>query len=328
MKQVVLGIDIGGTYTKFGFVEESGVCLKDDFIKSDNYNDFDIFLEYLHTEIEESLKSLKEKVQIVGVGIGAANGNYYRGTIEHAPNLKWKGIVPIADKIKDYFSNVPVVVTNDANAAAIGEMMYGGAKGLQHFVVITLGTGLGSGIVVNGEVVYGNDGFAGELGHINVKHRGRQCKCGGKGCLETYVSATGIKRTVFKLMAESIMDSELRQLSFNEMTAKIIAEAARKGDKLAIKAFELTGRILGVKLADTVANTSPEAIFLFGGLAKSGELLFEPTRKHLEETLFPIYRGKVKLLASSLTEANAAVLGSAALVWHNLKNTKPMAATI
>lgn len=318
MTEVVIGIDIGGTFTKFGIVDRDGNCLKENFTSTDKYTEFDVYLEHLHTEIEELIGSINEDISIKGVGIGAPNGNYYQGTIEHAPNLNWKGIIPFVERLKEYFPGLPVVLTNDANAAAIGEMIYGGAKNMDNFIVITLGTGLGSGIVVSGNVVYGHDGFAGELGHVNVKHRGRFCGCGKRGCLETYVSATGIKRTVFKLLAEMVETSELRDISFNDLTAKMISEAAKKGDKIALEAFEITGRILGVKIADAVACTSPEAIFVFGGLSQAGELIFQPTIKNMEENLFPIYKGKVKVLPSQLQDANAAVLGASALAWKEL----------
>ncbi|MCG8697571.1 MAG: ROK family protein [Bacteroidales bacterium] len=319
MKDVVLGIDIGGTYTKYGIVDKEGNCLVDNFTSTDKYNELDAYLENLHTEIEETIATLTQKVNVKGIGIGAPNGNFYTGTIENAPNLNWKGTVYLVDKLKDYFPNLPIVMTNDANAAAIGEMIYGGAKDMRHFVVITLGTGLGSGIVVDGKVVYGHDGFAGELGHINVKHRGRRCGCGKRGCLETYVSATGIKRTIFKLLAENVYTGDLKEISYNDLTAKMISEAAKKGDPIACDAFEITGRILGVKLADAVATTSPEAIFLLGGLAKAGDLLFEPTRRYMEESLFPIYKNKIALLPSELQDANAAILGAGALAWNELR---------
>lgn len=319
MREVVIGIDIGGTFTKYGIIDKDGQCLIDNFTSTDKYMEFEVYLENLHTEIEESLASLNETVAVKAVGIGAPNGNYYRGTIENAPNLNWKGIVPFVEKFQTFFPNIPMVLTNDANAAAMGEMIYGGAKGMKDFIVITLGTGLGSGIVVDGNIVYGYDGFAGELGHINVKHRGRQCKCGKRGCLETYVSATGVKRTVLKLMAERIYDSELRDISFTDLTAKMISESAKKGDKIALEAFEMTGRILGVKLADAVTCTSPEAIFLFGGLTQAGDLLMKPTLKYMEENLFPVYQGKVKLVLSDLKETNAAVLGASALAWKELE---------
>jgi glucokinase len=318
MTEVVIGIDIGGTFTKFGIVDRDGNCLKENFTSTDKFSELDVYLEHLHTEIEELINSINNDITIKGVGIGAPNGNYYNGTIEHAPNLNWKGIIPFVERLKEYFPGLPVVLTNDANAAAIGEMIYGGAKGMKDFIVITLGTGLGSGIVVGGNVVYGHDGFAGELGHVNVKHRGRNCGCGKRGCLETYVSATGIKRTVFKLLAERVESSELRDISFNDLTAKMISEAAKKGDKIALEAFQITGRILGVKLADAVACTSPEVIFLFGGLALADNLIFDPTIKNMEENLFPIYKGKVKVLPSQLQDANAAVLGASALAWKEL----------
>jgi glucokinase len=319
MKDVVIGIDVGGTFTKFGIVDKAGKCLIDNYTSTDKYADFDEFLKNLRSEIDQSIKLIDEPIQIKGIGIGAPNGNYNRGTIENAPNLNWSGIVHFTDKLKVYYPDMPIVLTNDANAAAIGEMIYGGAKEMRDFIVITLGTGLGSGIVVNGNLVYGYDGFAGELGHVNVKHRGRECGCGKLGCLEAYVSATGIKRTVFKLLAERIIGSDLRNYSFETLTSKMIYEAAKKGDEIALEAFELTGRTLGVKLADAVACTRPEAIFLLGGLAKAGNFLLEPTRKYMDENLFPIYRGKVKLVLSDLKEANAAVLGASALAWKELQ---------
>ncbi|HBH50163.1 MAG TPA: glucokinase [Bacteroidales bacterium] len=319
MKEVVIGIDIGGTFTKFGIVDKEGNCLKENFTSTDKYTEFEVYLEHLHTEIEELISSINEEIEIKGIGIGAPNGNYYHGTIEHAPNLNWKGTIPFVNKFKEYFPGLPIRLTNDANAAAIGEMIYGGAKNMRDFIVITLGTGLGSGIVVNGNVVYGHDGFAGEMGHLNVKHRGRMCGCGKRGCLETYVSATGIKRTAFKLLAERVDKSELRGISYNDLTSKMISEAAKKGDKIALDAFEMTGRVLGVKLADAVAFSSPKSIFIFGGLAKAGELIFEPTRRYMEENLLPIFKGKVEILPSQLQDANAAVLGASALAWRELQ---------
>jgi glucokinase len=315
MKEVVIGIDIGGTYTKYGIIDREGNCLDEDFISTGTYQDFDAYLENLNSVIENTYQAINDDIVLKGIGIGAPNGNYYKGTIENAPNLNWKGIIPFVDKFKNYYRDIPIVLTNDAKAAALGEMIYGGAKGMKDFVVITLGTGLGSGIIVNGELVYGHSGFAGELGHVNVKLRGRDCGCGRKGCLETYASATGIKRTVFRLMAERTVDSELRKLSFNDLSAKMITEAARKGDPIALEAFEYTGRILGSKLADIVAHTSPEAIFLLGGLSQAKELIIDPTKKWLEENLFPIFKGKVKVLLSSLQDKNVAVLGAAALAW-------------
>jgi glucokinase len=319
MSDVVIGIDLGGTFTKIGFVDKNGQCLSESCISTNKHEDIDEYLKELHQAIEDLVKQMNEPVTIKGIGIGAPNGNYRKGTIENAPNLNWKGIVPFTDKLKNYYPGLPIVLTNDANAAAIGEMIYGGAKQMKDFIVITLGTGLGSGIVVDGNLVYGYDGFAGELGHVNVKHKGRECGCGKLGCLEAYVSATGIKRTVFKLLAERITESELRNYSFEQLTSKMISAAAEKGDAIALEAFDFTGRILGVKLADAVACTRPEAIFLLGGLAKAGNLLLKPTLKYMDENLFPVYRGKVKLLLSDLKDANAAVLGASAMAWKELQ---------
>lgn len=318
MKEVALGIDIGGTFTKYGVVDRQGNCLVENSVSTDFTDDVNEYLNNLNAEIRKSLETITEPIELKGIGIGAPNGNYYNGTIEYAPNLKWKGVVPLAKLVQKIW-NVPVALTNDANAAALGEMIYGGAKNMRNFIVITLGTGLGSGIVVNGDVVYGHDGFAGELGHINVKHDGRVCGCGRKGCLETYVSATGIKRTVYKFLADSMDESELRGVSYNELSAEMITHYAKRGDKIAIQSFEYTGMILGQKLADTIANFSPEAIFLFGGLAKAGDFILQPTKRHMEENLMPIYRGKVKLVLSGLGEINAAVLGASALIWKELE---------
>ncbi len=317
-KQVAIGIDIGGTNTVFGVVDKEGHFLIEEKVKTRDYEEIEVFLAALNEKVRLELRKLNNKIEVLGIGIGAPMGNINKGTIEYAADLPWKGIIPLAALFKQYTS-LPVIVTNDANAAAIGEMIYGGAKGMKNFVVITLGTGLGSGFVVNGELVYGNDGFAGEIGHTSIRpgESNRQCACGRKGCLETYVSATGIKRTVFKLLGDMIDDSPLRALSFNELTAADISEAAKQGDKVALQAFEHTGKMLGYKLADVVAHTNPEAIFLFGGLTLSGDLIFEPTRRHMEQNLLEIYKGKVKLLPSKLNTQNAAVLGASALVWNH-----------
>jgi glucokinase len=314
MKEVAIGIDIGGTNTVFGFIDKDGQTVAESSISTKAHQTVTSFLEDLHNEIQNTIQKCGEPLNIIGIGIGAPNGNYYKGTIENAPNLPWGKMVHFVDLFKKYY-NVPMVLTNDANAAAIGEKLYGGAKGMSDFIVITLGTGLGSGIVVNGELLYGNDGFAGELGHVSVKSKGRYCGCGKRGCLETYVSATGIKRTIFKLMADFNDYSLLRSISFDEMTAEMVSNAARQGDKIAKKAFEYTGRILGMKLADSVAHTSPEAIFLFGGLAKAGDYIFNPTKQHFENSLMPIYRNKIKILPSQLMDRNAAILGASALIW-------------
>ncbi|PLX18670.1 MAG: glucokinase [Marinilabiliales bacterium] len=318
MQKLAIGIDIGGTSIKYGVLTEDGeVKLKESF-PTKEFKEVDDFINYLSERIKHSLAGLKSDHKLVGVGIGAPNGNFYRGTIEHAPNLNWKGIVPLADLLSKKIK-VPVYLTNDANAAAMGEMTYGGAKNMKNFIMITLGTGLGSGFVANGNLILGQDGFAGEFGHTTVFHDGRECGCGKKGCLETYVSATGIKRTVVKLLSKAKTDSILRDYSYNNITSEQIYKAAMNGDQLAIDAFDFTGKILGMKLADAITIISPEAIFLFGGLANAGKLIFEPTKKYMEEYNFPIYKNKVKLLSSLLPECEAAILGSASLVWSNEK---------
>jgi len=315
-KKLSVGIDIGGTNTVFGFVDREGSILAEDRLKTSHYDEAEVFVAALYEKIMVTRQKIKESVEIAGFGIGAPMGNINKGTIEYPANLPWKGITPLADLFRRH-TGLPVVVTNDANAAAVGEMVYGGAKKMRDFVVITLGTGLGSGFVTDGKLLYGHQGFAGELGHITV-HAGkssRECDCGKKGCLETYVSATGLKRTLLKIMADSIAPSELRKYSFNELDAEMIHEAAKRGDVLARRAFEQTGKMLGIKLADVVAHTNPEAIFLFGGLAKAKELIFKPARESMEENLLYIYRGKVKLLPSELSTQNAAVLGASSLIW-------------
>jgi glucokinase len=318
MKEAVIGIDIGGTFTKYGVVDRVGNCLVESFTSTSTHEDFDEYLKDLLQAIEKSMQFLKGQIDIKGIGIGAPKGNYYNGTIEDAANLNWNGIIPVVDKIQKYYPDLTLALTNDANAAAIGEMVFGGAKNMKDFLVITLGTGLGSGIVVGGTLVYGQDGFAGELGHVNAQLNGRDCACGRKGCLETYASATGIRRTVYWLLSERMIDSELRGVCYNDLTAKMISEAALRGDKIALEAFDHTGCILGNKLADTVAHTSPEAIFLLGGLANSRDLIINPTKKHMEERLLPLYRNKVKILLSSLPDMNAGVLGAGALAWNEL----------
>jgi glucokinase len=318
MKEAVIGIDIGGTYTKYGIIDRQGNCLAESHICTSTHRKFDDYLRELHDSIERTFQDLSEQVEVVGAGIGAPQGNYYAGTIENAANLNWRGTIPVTEKMKKYYPDILIALTNDANAAALGEMVFGGAKNMKDFVVITLGTGLGSGIVVNGSLVYGHDGLAGELGHVNVQPKGRDCGCGRKGCLEAYVSATGIKRTIFWLLAERMIDSELRNVNYNELTAKMISEAALRGDKIALEAFDYSGYILGASLADTVAHYSPEAIFLLGGLANARELIINPTKKYMEESMLPIYRNKVNILLSSLPDMNAGVLGAGALAWNEL----------
>jgi glucokinase len=315
-EKVVIGIDIGGTNTVFGVVDRSGRILAEDGITTSHYDEPEVFVAALYEKIMITIPKIGREVEVLGYGIGAPMGNINKGTIEYPADLPWKGIIPLAG-IFSRHTDLPVIVTNDANAAAVGEMIYGGAKGMKNFVVITLGTGLGSGFVVDGKLVYGQDGFAGEIGHTSIRPgmSNRDCGCGRKGCLETYVSATGLKRTVLKILADRLEDSELRRFSFDELDSRKIYEAARRGDILALEAFEHTGAMLGYKLADVVAHTNPEAIFLFGGLALAKELIFEPAQKHMEQNLLYIYRDKVKLLPSELSTHNAAVLGASSLVW-------------
>ncbi|NVO03272.1 MAG: ROK family protein [Bacteroidetes bacterium] len=316
MVEVALGIDIGGTNTVYSAVDRNGNCLVNGRISTNDYIDFSMFLQNLVKSINNSISSFdQDKLELIGIGIGAPNGNFFTGTIEYAPNLKWTGIIDVVSSFKKYFENIPVVLTNDANAAAIGEKVFGSAKGMKDFIVITLGTGLGSGIVVDGKVLYGKDGFAGEVGHTIVYYDGRECGCGRKGCLETYASASGIKRTVIEMLETSNLPSVFRGLNENEVSSKKIFEAATKGDQISIDAFEFTGKILGWKLADVVAILNPEAIFLYGGLAQAGDLIFNPTKKHMEDQLLKIFKNKVKLLPSGLSCEQAAVLGASALIW-------------
>ena len=319
MKDAVVGIDIGGTFTKYGIIDRVGNVLKEGSVPTDQTDDANVYLAGLNSAIDQSIAELGDSVSIKGIGIGAPNGNYKSGCVEYAVNLKWANgkAVNLVALLNEHF-NVPVAVTNDANAAAIGEMIYGGAKGIKDFILITLGTGLGSGIVANGELVYGNDGFAGEVGHVIVKENGRICGCGRQGCLETYVSAPGIKRTVFELLAEYNGNSELTKYNFDQLTSEMIYYAATRGDKIALEAFRITGEILGKNLADSVVYTSPEKIFLFGGLAKSGDFILKPTRESFEKNLLMIYQGKIPIELSSLSEGNVAIMGSSALIWQEV----------
>jgi len=319
-RKVAIGIDVGGTNTVFGFVDMEGNCIYESSIPTHAEQNANQLFERLFLNINYDFKKFSNTYELAGIGIGAPNANYYKGTVELPPNLNW-GIVNIIDLVKKY-SPLPAAITNDANAAAIGEMIFGAAKGMKDFIVITLGTGLGSGIVVNGELVYGHDGFAGEIGHTIVDMNGRECGCGRKGCLETYASASGIRRTVFELIGTTNIPSGLRDMNFNQLTAKDISDAALKGDKLALEAFDRTAKILGLKLADAVAHLSPEAIVLFGGLALAGDLIFLPTKKYMEEFMLNIFRDKVKLIPSALPGAHAAVLGASALIWNELNKVK------
>jgi glucokinase len=320
MKSVVVGIDVGGTNTVYGIVDKEGNFYGEGSIPTRAYPNFDDWAQSIYTAIMETLQERNGEIEIIGIGIGAPNGNYYTGCIENAVNLSWNGQVDVVCKMKQLFGNDKLaVLTNDANAAAVGEMVYGAAKGMKDFIVITLGTGLGSGIVINHQVVYGHDGNAGELGHVIVEKGGRMCGCERNGCLETYVSATGIKRTVFELLANYNDPSTLRSYSFDDLTSEMIYKAAVAGDTIANRAFEETGKRLGEALADFTAFSTPEAFFLFGGLAKSGDLILEPTKRYMEENVCKIYKDKVKVLLSDLNDKNAAVLGAAALAWDELR---------
>ncbi|CAN5303555.1 ROK family protein [soil metagenome] len=321
MKELTVGIDIGGTNTKFGVVDREGKVYHQVNIPTTNYEEFNDFFDAMADALRESKQFLPADARIVGIGIGAANGNYYKGTIERATNLRWKGVLPLAKMFSEEFG-IPTILTNDANAAAVGEMIYGNAKGMKDFVMITLGTGLGSGFVCGGLLLNGHNGIAGEIGHTSVNPAGRFCNCGKRGCLETYVSATGIKRTVYKLLADHLEPSELRGISFEDLNTKMISEAANRGDTVAKEAFEYTGRILGMKLADTVVHTDPQAIFLFGGLAQAGDLIFKPTIHHMEQNLMPLFRGKVKILPSAMQNQAAPILGASSLVWDHLEKNK------
>ena len=341
MRQVAIGIDIGGTNTAIGVVDYEGnvlyekkpqlptpqkrenpnmtVAVSDEIIEK--------YISSLTSEIKtaiETVKQINPEIEVAGIGIGAPNGNYYSGTIENAANLPFVGVVNFTDLIQENFPGIKhVKLTNDANAAALGEMIYGGGKGMKNFVMITLGTGLGSGIIVNGDLVYGADGFAGECGHTTLVPNGRLCGCGGYGHLEAYCSATGIKRTVYELLAHyNATESELARVPYAEMTAKIVYDAAENGDAIAKEVFQNAGELLGRSLADTVHYLSPEAIFLFGGAAAAGDYIFKPTKESLEKYVLPTFRNKVKILPSKLKEGSAAIVGASALVWKEMEKSQ------
>ena len=316
-RHVVIGIDIGGTTTALGFVDRHGEVLAKALLPTQGQEPAQELVLRIFDSIQDLRKNHPVQLKVEGVGIGVPNANHAKGTVENPVNLSWGESTDLAGLVRMH-QNLPVAVTNDANAAAIGEMLFGGAQGMRDFIVITLGTGLGSGIVANGELVYGNNGDAGELGHTLVDPEGRQCNCGNRGCLETYASATGLCRTVSVLLAEMGEPSELRSVSLAALTAKQVSAAANAGDPIALAAFDRTARVLGMKLADAVAHTGPEAIFLFGGLAAAGDLLFKPTREYMDRFMFPASRGKVQLLPSGMAKGSSAVLGAAALIWNEL----------
>ena len=315
-KPYVLGVDIGGTNTVFGIVDARGQVVASDSIKTLKHSTFEDYIEDLRSEISRLLKANDAEDKIQGIGIGAPNANYYTGEIQSPPNLPW-GTVPMAEMVSKAFPGVPVAITNDANAAALGEMTYGAARGMKDFIMITLGTGVGSGIVVNGQLVYGHDGFAGELGHVIMKrNNGRVCGCGRTGCLECYCSATGVARSAREFLEVRTEPSMLRNLDIENITSKDVYDAAVAGDKLAKDIFDYTGNIMGEAFADMIAFSSPQAIVLFGGLAKSGDLLLKPLQASLDANVMPVFRGKTKILLSELKESDAAVLGASALGWE------------
>ena len=319
-KKLAIGIDIGGTGTKYGIVDRDGNVLFSGEMSTKKHKEIEPYIDELYSHLLELIDKAGGINQMIGVGVGAPNGNFYSGTIEYAPNLPWKGIIPLAKLMNEKFK-LPVTLTNDANAAAIGEMMYGAAKGMKDFIMITLGTGVGSGIVANGQLIYGHDGFAGELGHTIVIPDGRIHEGTGKrGSLESYASATGVRLTSLELLEKSKEDSLLRNVNKEDLDSKTVYDAAIKGDKLALEIFEYTGKILGLALANAVMFSSPEAIILFGGLTKAGDLILKPTRKSMEDSLIQVFQDKVKILISHLKESDAAILGASALVWENKSN--------
>ena len=332
--ELAIGIDIGGTNTKYGLVNHRGEIIEKGDMKTEGYADVKDYIHALYETIQPLIEKNGDGKTIKGIGIGAPNGNPFRGTIEYAPNLKWKGVIPMCELVTERFK-LPSIINNDAKAAAIGEMTYGAARGMKDFIMITLGTGVGSGIVINGQVVYGHDGFAGELGHTTIRPGGRKhWGTGMLGSLETYASATGIAITANELLDENPKteslyflirlsvyenpktESLMRKYRREEINARVVAEAAEKGDDLAKEAYRFTGQILGEALANFVMFSSPEAIILFGGVIKAGDLILKPTKEHMEKNVLPIYRNKIKLVFSELKEADAAILGASALVWE------------
>lgn len=315
-KNLVIGIDIGGTGTKIGIVDARGEILaRDEGIATGSFSTFESYINAIDNVVKRLIKATGSEGLIRGIGVGAPDSNYYTGNIEHAFNLPWKGILPLADMLSKK-CGIPVHVTNDANAAAIGEMTYGTAKGMKNFIVITLGTGVGSGIVINGELVYGCDGFAGELGHVTMVRgkEGRKCGCGRRGCLEAYCSATGVARTAHEML-ESMNDKSLLR-NIKEITSRDVYEAAKNGDKIALEIFDRTGTMLGEAIADFIAFSSPEAVILFGGLSRAGDLLLNPVKRAVDANILHTFKGKAQILISQLRDSDAAILGASALAWE------------
>ncbi len=311
-QKITIGVDIGGTNTVFGFINKQGKCVFSSSLTTNSNEGAEKFISRLTKEIKSAYKDYSSEYILSGIGIAAPMANHFNGTIEAPSNINW-GKVNFVEMMKKNF-HIPIAITNDANAAALGEYEFGLGKGLKNFIVITLGTGLGSGFFINGKLLYSEGGLAGEFGHTIVKPDGRQCNCGRVGCLETYASANGIRRTVFELMAKYNDESKLREVPFSEITGQLINKLAVKGDPIALKAFQYTGEILGNALANLAISFVPEAIILFGGFADAGELLLEPTRKHFEKNLLKSYKGKIKILRSSVANGMSAVLGASSLI--------------
>lgn len=313
-----IGIDIGGTSAKFGIVDGEGNILEQDRIPTNSEKPVNVFVDALHKKLQPMIDRAGGKQAFAGIGMGAPNGNVYTGNIEYAANLHWKGIVPIAHLVTEKFG-LKTTLTNDANAAAMGEMMYGAAKGMKHFITITLGTGVGSGVVIDGKMVVGHDGFAGELGHNIIRHNGRLHKLtGSRGCLEAYASATGVRETAIEFLQNNATTlSLLRNYPEEELTSQTVYDCAVKGDEIAKNIFDFTGEILGEALANFVMFSSPQAIILFGGLTKAGSFIMTPTKEAMEKNLYQVFKNKVQLMFSNLQESDAAILGASALVWEN-----------
>lgn len=319
MKQYVIGVDLGGTNTVFGVVDKAGNIVCETSIKTQQFDTADKFVAASLEALRTIIAQVGGVTEIRGIGIGAPNANYYRGTIELAPNLCWAHdcIVPLGQMISDALG-LPTRLTNDANAAAMGEMAYGAAKGMKDFIVITLGTGVGSGVVAGGQVLYGHDGFAGELGHVTMVRgdEGRTCGCGRKGCLEAYCSATGVARTAREILSSTDRPSLLRQKPLESIESLDVSLAAAKGDEVAKEIYAFTGKMLGHACADFAAFSSPEAFIFFGGMCRAGDLIMKPIEEAYNEHVLNIFKGKAKFMISELMDRNAAVLGASALGWE------------
>ena len=317
MRDIVAGVDIGGTKTKIGLVTREGDCLTDTWYRTKEYPDLNDYLDKMVTTIKSMVNDHPEDMNVLGIGIGAPNASSRNGTIENAANLLWKGSVPLLDKLGERL-DVPMKLMNDASVAALGEKLFGNAKGMSDFIVVTLGTGFGAGIVANGKLIDGYDGFAGELGHVDMTlGDGRLTGLGVRGGLEAYVSATGLKRTILYMLSKYMDDSRFRSIAFNDLHGEDITKAAEEGDPIALKAFDYTAKIFGQALANFTAFTQPEAFFLMGGLVGSGKWITEPLKKYFNENLLEVYKGKVKLMHSGMKNKTAAICGAAALIWED-----------